>query len=92
MLTDVLSKYSKTILKQSSAVGGQSSASYLIPSVVDNPSSASMTQNAMDELTEIFAAQPTEANPVLMPNTSLNMNLLEPTMAQSAPGNFAPKV
>lgn len=42
----------------------------------------------MDELSEIFSAQSTEANPVLLPNTSMNMNLLEPTQAESLPGKF----
>lgn len=90
LLTDVLDKYSKLILKQSSTMTTtQSSASYLIPSMTENSAALQMPQNAMDELSEIFSAQSTEVNPILMPNTSLNMNLLEPTQAQSSPGKSA---
>lgn len=88
LLTDVLGKYSKLILKQTPTASGHSSSSYLIPSVDDNSSVAQLRQNAMDELSEIFSAQSTETNPILMPDTTPNMNLLEPTMAQNLPGNF----
>lgn len=89
LLTDVLDKYSKLILKQSSTMTTtQSSASYLIPSMAGNSAASQTPQNAMDELSEIFCAQSTEANPILTPNTSLNMSLLELTQAQSSPGKF----
>lgn len=74
LLTDVLVKYSKIILKQLPSAAGQStSTSHLIPFVDEHT-----TQNTMDELNEIFSAQSTEAN-VLVPHTSPSLNLMEPT-------------
>lgn len=84
LLTDVLGKYSKLILKQAPAMCSSQSSSYLIPSLES-------TQNTMDELNEIFSAQSTEVNPILMPNASQNTNLLEPTSALITDSNHTPQ-
>lgn len=92
LLTEVLAKYSKIILKHTPTAGTYVSSSNLIASVGENSTAPQTMQNAMDELSEIFSAQPTEGSRTMTPTTSLNMNLLEPTLALGSPGNFGPEI